>query len=156
MKASYLPFGRWIQLDGLGFGGHCQNISNVHSIMTFAILSNMVEHLEFSFVFKVFGVLYCIATAITSTFFVLVLRRSILQFPGSTTIGNVHIIWKREPRKPPNKIRFIPPNNPRSLCFGAESIRDHHFMICRDRDSSKSNIENPRFGKESTIANQNN
>ena len=53
-------------------------------IMTFAMLSKMVEHLGFSFMVHLFGILYRIATAIASTFFVLILSRSILQFSGST------------------------------------------------------------------------
>ena len=97
------------------------------------------------FVVIVSGILFCIATVIASTCFVFILSRSILQFSGSMNIGAVHIIWKREQLEPPNKDRIIPSHNPRSLRFWAESIRDHHSVIHRDRDSPKSNIESMFF-----------
>ena len=124
--------------------------------MTFALLSKMFKHLGFSFMVNVFGILYRIATAIASTFFVLILGRSILQFSGSTNIGAIRIIWKRKQRKPHDKIRFISSNNPRSLRFSAGSVRDHYSVIRRNRDISKSNLKSLRVGDESIITNQNN
>ena len=116
------------------------------------MLSKMVEHLGFSFMVIVFGILHRIATAIASTFFVLILSRSILQFSGSTNIGAIRIIWKLKQRKPPDKDILTPSANLRSLRFGAGSIRDLHFVIrC---DISKSNLKSLRLGEESIIANQ--
>ena len=110
------------------------------------MLSKMVEHLGFSFMVIVFGILHRIVTAIASTFFVLILGRSILQFSGSTNIGAISIIWKRKQRKPPNKHILTPSANLRSLRFGAESIWDLHFVI--RRDISKSNLKSLRLGEE--------
>ena len=116
--------------------------------------SKMVKYLGFSFMSNLFGILYRIAVAIASRLFVLVLRRSILQFTGGTHIGAIRIIGKRKPQKPPDKDILTSSNNLKSLSFGAESIWDYRFVIrC---DISKSNPKSLRLGTESIIANQNN
>ena len=90
----------------------------------------MVEHLGFSFMFKVFGILYRIAAAITSTLFMIVLSRSILQFSGIKNIGVLYIILKQKQHESSDNIRSIPPDDLKSLRFGAESIWDDRFVIC--------------------------